>query len=104
MQYRQTGPNIGRRLRAFSIFGIWSNFTIRDNTCLHDVGPRPEELPVELSDGIRMLHRGLGGPGPGLDVASLLQLEHEASISDDRAGGESLENSLNSLFIISLSA
>ena len=50
---------------------------------------------MELSDGVRMLHRGLGGPGPGLDVASLLQLEHEASISDDRAGSQTLKNVLH---------
>ena len=53
---------------------------------LHHVGSGAEELPVELLDGLGVLHRGLGGPGPGLDVASLLQLENEASISNNRAG------------------
>ena len=49
---------------------------------------------MKLLDSLRVLHRGLGGPGPGLDVASLLQLEHEPAISDDWAGCETLENSL----------
>ena len=62
---------------------------------LHDVGPGPKELPVELLDGLWVLDCGLGGPGPGLDVASLLQLEYEASISDDRAGSQTLKNVLH---------
>ena len=61
---------------------------------LHHVCPGPEELPVELLDGLGLLHGGLRSPGPRLDVASLLQLEHEPAISDDWAGCETLENSL----------
>ena len=65
--------------------------------CLHDVGPGSEELPVQLPHGLRVLHRGLGGPGTSLDVAALLKLKHEASISDDGTGGQALQNTLDCL-------
>jgi hypothetical protein len=65
----------------------------------------PEELAVLLADRLWVLHRRLGGPGAGLgegegergegqhlDVAPLLQGEHEAAISDDGAVGELLLN------------
>ena len=61
---------------------------------LHHVGPCAQELPVELLDGLRVLHCGLGGPGPRLDVASLLKLEYEPSISDNRPGSQTLKNVL----------
>ena len=61
---------------------------------LHHVAPGAEELPVELLDSLRVFHRGLGGPGPGLDVASLLQLKYKASISNNRASSETLKNVL----------
>ena len=62
---------------------------------LHHVAPGSEELPVKLLDSLRVLHRGLGGPGPGLDVASLLQLKHKTAISYDWASGQALKNSLH---------
>ena len=62
---------------------------------LHDVGPGSQELPVQLLDGLGLLHGGLGGPGPGLDVASLLQLKHKTAISYDWASGQALKNSLH---------
>ena len=52
---------------------------------------------MQLPHGLRVLHRGLGGPGPRLDVAALLKLKHEASISDDGTGGKALQNTLNCL-------
>ena len=60
--------------------------------CLHDVGPGSEKLPVQLPHGLRVLHRGLGGPGPSLDVAALLKLEDKSPISNNWSGSETLQN------------
>ena len=60
--------------------------------CLHDVGPGAEKLPVQLPHGLRVLHRGLGGPGPSLDVAALLKLEDKSPISNNGTGRETIKN------------
>jgi hypothetical protein len=56
----------------------------------HDVGPRAEELAVELPERARLVEDHLRDVRTGLDVAAPLELEHIALGADDHAVGEAL--------------
>lgn len=48
-----------------------------------------------MSTCFRVLCGGLRGPGTGLDIASLLESKHKASITDDHLPGiKTLQDSL----------